>query len=60
MPIGGVMALGHNFDSEKGFADSLARGIELIMGKLGGHYVNSSSALASQWSDVALPTPSWV
>ena len=33
MPIGGVMALGHNFDSEKSFADSLARGIEQINGQ---------------------------
>jgi uracil-DNA glycosylase len=32
MPIGGVMVLGHNFDSEKGFADSRARGIEHING----------------------------
>jgi uracil-DNA glycosylase len=32
MPIGGVMVLGHNFDSETGFADSLARGIERMNG----------------------------
>src|SRR3954451_23113481 len=32
MPIGGVLVLGHNFDSEAGFADSLARGIERING----------------------------
>jgi hypothetical protein len=32
MPVGGVMVLDHNFDSEKGFADSLARGIEQMNG----------------------------
>jgi len=32
MPISGVMVLGHNFDSEAGFADSLAQGIERING----------------------------
>lgn len=32
MPIGGVMVLGHNFDSETGFAASLRRGSENLNG----------------------------
>ncbi len=29
-PVGGVMVLGHNFDSEKGFRDSVIRGKEKL------------------------------
>jgi len=32
LPIGGIMVLGHNLDSERGFAQSIARGSENLKG----------------------------
>jgi hypothetical protein len=39
-PVSGVMVLGHNFDSENGFKESIARGKEKLTTEPGGRCSN--------------------